>query len=826
MPDSTRRYSALAALLAALACSEHSAPSGGAFSASLALAPVIELSASAAPLPIDGARVRVTRAARPADLVVDTLVAFPASAPSVSLQLRIELEAPSELLNVTVTLVGGSAVFYLGSDTVTVSSSRAGPTAMPPLTLRYVGPGADIATLRIAPRDSLASFGDSVRFRATGTTAAGAVITSFPIAWSTNDATAPMTDAGALRAPARRATIRVRAELPNGVRDSVNLTLVAVPSTMTVVGGAGQTARPNAPLATPITVEVRASDGLPVADVPIGFRSVTGGGGVEVAEARTDNAGRASTDAFLGPTLGEQRFEASTPGLAPVTITATAAYGNPASLVLADGGNQRGGPGSTLPVPLTVRVVDADDLPLPDVTVTFRALATGASVAPGSATTTEAGEASTTAQLGPGLGPQQFEASVAGLPALLITATAEVGAAAALYYVGGGAQTAVAGAPFQAPLSVRVTDAGGVGVSGATVSWQVIHSNGLVGTATSVSGSSGVATMTANAPARQGLALYRASLPNGANITFAGFGTTGPASQVAVHNGANQSIHFMSEELEVQVTDSYGNPVPGVMVQWTEAEGSGGTLVPSSSLSDSLGVARTSFLTPSNPSTSSRVRGTIGGGSFAEMLLLSDFYMVAFRGRTGPTAPVRVGSTPIAFTTQIADPSEAGLSNVATSWTVVRGGGVFSLPNTVTNTAGIASGQYAPGPLAGHHLIQAIHQVGVVPIPMRFAFRALPGLENRILMAAGDQQTVVAGSSLPEPLRALVVDQFNNPVSGVQVSWSLVGGGSLGTTTTDANGIATQGVTPNGTAGAREYRATVAGISAPATFTVYLLPPN
>lgn len=151
MPDSTRRYSALAALLAALACSEHSAPSGGAFSASLALAPVIESSASAAPLPIDGARVRVTRAARPADLVVDTLVAFPVSAPSVSLQLRIELEAPSELLNVTVTLVGGSAVFYLGSDTVTVSSSRAGPTTMPPLTLRYVGPGADIATLRIAP---------------------------------------------------------------------------------------------------------------------------------------------------------------------------------------------------------------------------------------------------------------------------------------------------------------------------------------------------------------------------------------------------------------------------------------------------------------------------------------------------------------------------------------------------------------------------------------------------------------------------------------------------------------------------------------------------
>ncbi|MHB1329671.1 MAG: hypothetical protein ACYC2K_15845, partial [Gemmatimonadales bacterium] len=597
MPDSFRRYSAWAALLAAMGCSDNAAPSRGAFSASIALAPVLEASAARAPISIDGARVRVTRSARPTDVVADTLVAFPANAPSVSLQLRIELEAPSELLLVTISLLGGSATYFTGSDTVTVTSGRAEPTTMPPLTLLYVGPGADVTTLRIAPRDTLASFGDSVRFRATGTTAAGTVISDLPVSWSTNDPTVAMTDAGALRAPARRATIRVRGTLPNGVRDSVDLTLVAVPSALTVVSGGNQTGRPNAPLALPFTIEVRAADGLPVADVPVFFRAVSGGGGFEIAELQTDAEGRASTDAYLGSLLGAQVFEASVAGLPPVTITATAAYGTPASLLLTGGGNQQASPGNPLPAPITVRVLDADEFPVPGVNVSFRALATGASVNPTSATTDEEGYASTNAQLGSGVGAQQFEASVSGLAPLLITATAEAAAATALYYISGGAQTAVAAAQFAAPLSVRVTDAVGTGVVGATVTWQVIHSNGTLGSATSVSGPAGVATMTASAPARQGLALYRASLPGGPSVTFAGFGTPGPATQVAVHNGANQSIHFISEDLEVQVTDSYGNPVPGVLVQWSEQAGNGGTFTQLSSLSDTLGIARTSFLT-------------------------------------------------------------------------------------------------------------------------------------------------------------------------------------------------------------------------------------
>ncbi|MHB1329670.1 MAG: Ig-like domain-containing protein, partial [Gemmatimonadales bacterium] len=227
---------------------------------------------------------------------------------------------------------------------------------------------------------------------------------------------------------------------------------------------------------------------------------------------------------------------------------------------------------------------------------------------------------------------------------------------------------------------------------------------------------------------------------------------------------------------------------------------------------------------PSNPMLTSRVRATIGGGGFAEMDLLVDFFTVAFRSRTGPLSPVRAGSAPIILTARITDVSDFGLSNVSTAWTMVRGGGAFSLPTTLTNTAGVATGQYSPGALAGHHVVQAALQVGSVTVPMRFAFRALPALQNRVLVAAGDRQTVAPGGSLDLPLRALVVDQFNNPVSGVTVSWDEVGGGNVGTTVTDTNGIASLGLTVGGPSGAREFRATAASVNTPATFTVFLLP--
>ena len=78
------------------------------------------------------------------------------------------------------------------------------------------------------------------------------------------------------------------------------------------------------------------------------------------------------------------------------------------------GDNQNGTPGQTLSQPLVVLVRDANNTPLPNVTVSFVVSSGTGSVAPGSAVTNASGQASTTLTLGPS-GQTTVSATAAGI---------------------------------------------------------------------------------------------------------------------------------------------------------------------------------------------------------------------------------------------------------------------------------------------------------------------------------------------------------------------------------------------------------------------------
>jgi len=92
------------------------------------------------------------------------------------------------------------------------------------------------------------------------------------------------------------------------------------------------------------------------------------------------------------------------------------------------GDGQSAAPGEQLPQPIVVRVTDADEFPLPDVSVSFTLGPTGGGgeIRPDTALTDEEGEASAEWVLGDGLGEQQVHAEVvgAGLNRVNFTATA------------------------------------------------------------------------------------------------------------------------------------------------------------------------------------------------------------------------------------------------------------------------------------------------------------------------------------------------------------------------------------------------------------------
>lgn len=704
MPN-TIRNAGLAALIAGFAagCAEPLGQPEG-FVADLLLAPTIQ---TAAPVPpIDQVRIRVGRVT--AEPVLDTTVSFPTGTSQLSLRLHVALKARSERLGVTVDLLSGNQIYFSGTDTVVVVAVGTGPAATPRLVLKYVGPGANIRTLRIAPRDSTLAFGDPLTFRLTALDAQGAAVTNFPVTWATTDPQVAISQNGAIVAPPRRVTIRVAATIPTGVTDTVALTFVPKPGAIALVSGAGQTGRPFAALSVPFAVVVKAADSLPMAGALVRFRALTTGGATADTTVTTNSQGLAATTILLGGAIGVFSYDASVPGI----------------------------------------------------------------------------------------------------PAVPLTAIATAGPAARLLYQSGGAQVARVNTQPAQPLVVMVTDLGGFPVSGEKVTWTAVAGGGQVGATSSSSDAQGLTSMTTTTGTIQGLNLIRAAITTGPNVTFASFGTAGPATSIQTFNG-DGSPPFLPATLRVRLSDAFGNPVPATTVTWAITTGTG-NLSAATTISGADGLASVDY----SPNTQNDVAIRAAAGGLNVVFLLPSIQ--------NPTALVpKSGGGQTGIVTQgLLNPVVARLSDLGTSipfatvnWQIVEGGGSLSSTTSTTDTSGSAQVRYTAGTKAGTARIQARDPVsGLVA---NFSFTIGPGLPTQLFAAAGDNQSAVAGTVPTLALRALAVDGNNNPVPGFTVGWSALDGGSTGVafSTTDQFGLAASTVRLGLTRGPQRFQATAGSLA-------------
>src|SRR3989442_1127374 len=139
----------------------------------------------------------------------------------------------------------------------------------------------ELASFRLIG-DTVLTFGDSLRFHVTARDLAGAPVSLFYVLWGASDSTAlRMTPSGLASAPGARATLWVRARTPTGVGDSTPVTVVPVPTLLSLVSGLAQSAIVGTLLTQPLRVRLTAADGLGVKGVPVRFRaSGAAGGGV------------------------------------------------------------------------------------------------------------------------------------------------------------------------------------------------------------------------------------------------------------------------------------------------------------------------------------------------------------------------------------------------------------------------------------------------------------------------------------------------------------------------------------------------------------------
>jgi adhesin/invasin len=260
-------------------------------------------------------------------------------------------------------------------------------------------------------------------------------------------------------------------------------------------------------------VVVRDNRGNSVSGVTVQFITTAGGGSVAGGNAVTGSNGIASVDSWtLGATAGTQTLIARLQGLPDVIFTATAMPGQPAVVeavtvsalgnVLANG---------LVATPPSVRVRDAGGNPLAGVTVTFTPDPAGTSgtVTGGTQITNASGIATVTSwSVGTvASSTAGLRVFVAGLDQegseLVFTATVTSGAAALLTAAPGAALSQVSqvntGGAVQVAPSVRITDAFGNGVSGATVVFTPAVGSGTVNSgasATLLTNANGIATLT------------------------------------------------------------------------------------------------------------------------------------------------------------------------------------------------------------------------------------------------------------------------------------------------------------------------------------------
>jgi len=244
----------------------------------------------------------------------------------------------------------------------------------------------------------------------------------------------------------------------------------------------------------------------------------------------------------------------------------TAPAGPPAAISVVSGNDQQAVVATTLAQPIAVKVLDAQDRPVPGVLVTFHVTSGGGSVALGAADTDGDGVAREFWTLGTSTSAAQaLEARVSGGATLLsttVTATAQPAPPASITVVSGSGQSATVASALGAPLVARVDDHHGNPVPGVVVTFAVAtgsmagaaattSANGLATSGTWTLGTvAGTQSATASAPGVSGTAGFTAT----ANASAATKLLIASAVQSAIASGTR-----FFPEIVVRAYDQHNN---------------------------------------------------------------------------------------------------------------------------------------------------------------------------------------------------------------------------------------------------------------------------
>jgi hypothetical protein len=217
--------------------------------------------------------------------------------------------------------------------------------------------------------------------------------------------------------------------------------------------------------------------------------------------------------------------------------------------------------------------------------------------------------------LGNTAGTQTLTATVASLPAVQFTATAQARVPAAVTATSSTTQTGLAGAAVAEAPTVRVNDQTGQPLAGVTVTFAVTAGGGQIATTTSTTGATGLATSGAWTLGTAGPNTVTATVAGLAPVQFNATAAARTPSTVTATSPTTQTAQVgtaVATPPAVRVNDQTGQPVAGVAVTFAVTAG-GGTLVGANATTNAQGIATVTSWTLGAVAGQNTVTATVAG---------------------------------------------------------------------------------------------------------------------------------------------------------------------------------------------------------------------
>ncbi len=577
-----------------------------------------------------------------------------------------------------------------------------------------------------------------------------------------------------------------------------------------LVSGNNQSAVVTSILPDSLKVKILNASDQVVANQPVTFRVMAGGGTLnnspqtEVTR-NTNSLGIAGVTLKLGSTVGQNNnvvHAIATDGFDPLTgspviFNASAVASNAKKIRIAGGNNQTGVAGKALTNKIQVSVLDSLNNGVANHPVTFHIKAGGGHFADSDTVKTINSNASGLVEIVwyvgtvVGVNNNQLQAeSTDGIRPLQNSPLTFLASVAA-DVTDPNASTITATSPVVADgsavsnVTVTLYDLYHNPIAGKIVTIAVSGSHNFISPSNVQTDGSGKAVFTVSSITAEWKTVTATNTTE--NVVLNSFArikfSSGPASMIIRVSGNDQTRNVgtaLKDALVVLITDRYNNPVNNVPVYFEVKNSSGGgTLTEAQPIvSDSTGKAQSHYILGDTPGTNliEAKSGTLTGSPVLYSVTgtanaATKLILVSGDNQNGTAGKPLVQPLVV----QTLDANDNPVKNVVVTFSVFLGNGQVSQPQPVqTDAYGQASTIFTLGPATGLHIARA-EASGLQNSPISFIANASSGEAAKLTLVSGDGQSAPVTTS-GSPLLVRVLDQNDNPVSGYQVTFTVVSG--------------------------------------------------